>query len=152
MIGKLVVAAAALCMFLPACTDEDVVQPDPTPQETIDSVRVTQMRFSDTVDILVVQQNATGSKQSSVYDTSRTQRPAQLTLRADSLTTGKIVVKLLGTTTSPFEAPTELWNHTFTGDRSTWVVSETLTAKVGAIRITSERTTGVVRGTLIFGQ
>lgn len=145
-----VIVFAAL--YLTSCDDDDSnVNPDPNPDPTtdVDSVVISQERNSDTINILIVKENAAGAIQNSVVDRGAENHRSVVTFTSEKFTKGEIRVTIQGKRVSFLDPAPVLRVYNFNPANAS--VTDTLTGIVGAVSISSgSGTTCLMKGQIVL--
>ncbi len=138
-------------MIMTAC-DDDVspVDPDPDPNTTeLDSVVISQERNSDTINILIIKEDAAGAVQNSVVDRGTENHRSIVTFTSEKFTKGEVRVTVQGKRLSPFDPSPVLRVYSFSPTRTS--LSDTLTGVIGAVSVASGAgTTCLMKGQILL--
>lgn len=145
----------ALCttgaLLLWSCgSDDSNVNPNPTPNVIeLDSVVISQERNSDTINILIVKENAAGAVQNSVVDRGTENHRSIVTLTSEKFTKGEVRITIQGKRLSLLDPAPVLRVYSFSPTKTS--LTDTLSGVIGAVSIASgSGTTCIMKGQILL--
>jgi hypothetical protein len=148
---KFIALCATGALLLWSCGNDDSnVNLDPTPNVTeLDSVVISQERNSDTINILIVKENAAGAVQNSVVDRGAENHRSIVTFTSEKFTKGEVRITIQGKRLSPFDPAPVLRVYSFSPTKTS--LTDTLSGVIGAVSIASgSGTTCLMKGQILL--
>jgi hypothetical protein len=148
---KFVALCATGALLLWSCgSDDSNVNPDPTPNTTeLDSVVISQERNSDTINILIVKEDAAGAVQNSVVDRGAENHRSIVTFTSEKYTKGEVRVTIQGKRLSLLDPSPVLRVFSFSPTKTS--LTDTLSGVIGAVSIASGAgTTCMMKGQILL--